>query len=262
MKVAKAVYLITGGSSGLGAATARRLHAAGASVVICNRDVTAGKVIASELGNDARFVRTDVVEERDAANAVEVAVTEFGSLHGLVNCAGMGWAEHVIGEHGPHGLSSFTTCLQVNLVGTFNMVRFAALAMSRNEPSPTGERGVIVNTASIVGYEGQAGHAAYAASYAGVIGMTLPLARELARSGIRVMTIAPGPFLTPRLDSFPPAVLEALSEGIPFPRRLGHPDEYARLVQHIVENEMLNGETIRIDGATRFSAADPTVRVG
>lgn len=254
MMLADAVYLVTGGSSGLGAATVRRFHAGGARVLICNRDIVKGNELAAELGQRARFVRTDVTNENDAARAVDVARNELGGLHGLINCAGIAVGEHVMGENGPHRLDTFAQCLQVNLIGTFNMIRLAAAAMSENAPNAAGERGVIVNTASIVGYEGPIGSAAYAASNAGIIGMTLPIARELACRGIRVVTIAPGPFLTPRLQSLPPDVLDALGKTIPFPQRLGRADEYAALAEHIVGNEMLNGETIRLDGALRLAA--------
>jgi NAD(P)-dependent dehydrogenase (short-subunit alcohol dehydrogenase family) len=254
MRVAEAVYIVTGGSSGLGAATVRRFHSAGAHLLICNRDKVTGSGIEAELGQRARFICTDVASESDAIRAVEVAKREFGGLHGLINCAGIGVYGQVLGEDGPHPLELFSHCLQVNLIGTFNMLRVAAAAMSENVPNAAGERGVIVNTASIAAYEGQIGHAAYAASYAGVIGMTLPISRELARIGVRVMTIAPGPFLTPRLECLTHEELDALAKAAPFPKRLGRPDEFAALVQQIVENEMLNGETIRLDGAMRLPA--------
>lgn len=254
MKLEDLVVLVTGGSSGLGAATVRRLHVAGACVVICDLDSVKGNELVAELGEGACFCRTDITNADDATLAMETAQREFGSLHGLINCAGIGIGENVLGENGPHRLEIFAGALQVNLVGTFNMIRLAAAVMAKNEPNAGGERGVIVNTASIVGYDGQIGQAAYAAANAGIIGMTLPIARELGCIGIRVMTIAPGPFFTPRLNSLPPAMLDALAKATPFPKRLGRPDEYAALVQHIVENQMLNGEIIRLDGAMRLAA--------
>lgn len=252
MKLAESVYMVTGGGSGLGAATVRRFHKAGAYVVICNRDSAKGQALAGELGIRTLFVRTDVTNEADVAHAVEVAQNEFGALHGVVNCAGIALQENVFSNGVPHRLDTFTNCLQVNLAGTFNVIRLATAVMLRNKPNEAQERGVIVNTSSIVAYEGQAGTAAYAASNAGIIGMTLPIARELAHSGVRVMTIAPGPFLTPRLEGLSFDVRAMIAKAMPFPSRLGHPDEYAALAQHIVENEMLNGHTIRLDGAMRL----------
>jgi NAD(P)-dependent dehydrogenase (short-subunit alcohol dehydrogenase family) len=254
MKVTDSVFMVTGGSSGLGAATVRRLHANGARILICDLDVVKGGALALELGERVRFAVTDVTQEKDGARAVEVAKAELGGLHGLVSCAGIGPAERVLGKSGPHRLETFARCVQINLIGTFNMVRLAAAAMADNAPTPAGERGIIVNTASIAAYEGQSGQAAYAASKAGIVGMTLPIARDLARNGIRVVTIAPGLFLTPMMEALPGEVQEALGKATPFPQRLGRPDEYAALVQHVVENEMLNGETIRLDGAVRLAA--------
>jgi NAD(P)-dependent dehydrogenase (short-subunit alcohol dehydrogenase family) len=253
MKVTDSVFMVTGGSSGLGAATVRRLHAAGARVLICDLDAVKGNALVDELGERVRFATTDVTREDDAARAVEAAKTELG-IHGLVNCAGIGPAERVLGKSGPHRLETFARCVQINLVGTFNMIRLAAAAMAENAPNPASERGIIVNTASIAAYEGQSGQAAYAASKAGIVGMTLPIARDLARNGIRVVTIAPGLFLTPMMQALPADVQEALGKATPFPQRLGRPEEYAALVQHVVENEMLNGETIRLDGAVRLAA--------
>lgn len=254
MKVTDCVLVITGGASGLGAGCVRRFHAAGARVVICDLDVSKGEGLATELGQRARFVRTDVASEADAIRAIETAKNEFGAVHGLINCAGIAPGERVLGKQGPHRLESFSRCIQVNLIGTFNMIRMAAAAMAEGEPNASGERGVIVNTASVAAYEGQIGQAAYSASKGGVVGMTLPIARELARSGIRVVTIAPGLFLTPMMQGFTPEVQESLGKSMPFPPRLGRPDEYAALAQHIFENEMLNGETIRLDGAVRLAA--------
>ncbi len=248
------VFIVTGGSSGLGEATARRLHGAGACVLIADVAKDRGEALASALGANAAFQATDVTLEADAARAIAQAQERYGKLDGLVNCAGIGSAERVVGKSGPHRLELFKRCIEVNLIGTFNMIRLAAAAMSAQAPNAAGERGVIVNTASIAAYEGQIGQAAYAASKAGIVGMTLPIARELARSGIRVVTIAPGLFLTPMMQSLPPEVQDALGKSTPFPPRLGRPEEFAALAQHIIENEMLNGETIRLDGAVRLTA--------
>ena len=241
-------FIVTGGASGLGAATARMLRAAGAAVLIA--DVADGQPLADEIG--AIYHPTDVTEERDGQAAVDVAMKEFGALSGLVNCAGVVIGERVLGRDKPHGLDSFTRVVTVNLVGTFNMIRLAAAAIRQSVAGPDGERGVIVNTASIAAYDGQIGQAAYAASKGGVIGMTLPIARELARDGIRVMTVAPGLFETPMMLGLPADVQDALGRTVPFPPRLGHPSEYAALVRHILENTMLNGEVIRLDGAVRL----------
>lgn len=238
----------------MGAATVRRLHAAGGRVMICDLDAPRGEAMAAELGANAGFVRTDVSNEDDAQSAVKTTVDRFGTLNGLINCAGIGPAERVLGKNGAHRLSTFARCVQVNLIGTFNMIRLAGEAMAAQAPRSDGERGVIINTASIAAYEGQIGQAAYSASKAGIVGMTLPIARELARSGIRVVTIAPGLFLTPMMQSLPQDVRDALGNATPFPSRLGQPDEYASLVLHILENQMINGETIRLDGAVRLAA--------
>ena len=254
MHLADSVFIVTGGGSGLGAATTRRFHGAGARVVIADVAAEKGQALASELGERACFVRTDVTDEAQAQAAIARALERFGALQGLVNCAGIAVGEKVLGKDGPHRLASFARCVQVNLIGTFNMSRLAAAAMAEGQPNASGERGVIINTASIAAFEGQIGQAAYSASKAGIVGMTLPLARELARSGIRVVSIAPGLFLTPMMESLPPEVQEALGKSTPFPQRLGRPDEYAQLAQQIVENEMLNGETIRLDGAVRLTA--------
>lgn len=254
MKLNDSVFMVTGGSSGLGAATVRRLHAAGGRVMICDLDAPRGEAMAAELGANAGFVRTDVSNEDDAQSAVKTTVDRFGTLNGLINCAGIGPAERVLGKNGAHRLSTFARCVQVNLIGTFNMIRLAGEAMAAQAPRSDGERGVIINTASIAAYEGQIGQAAYSASKAGIVGMTLPIARELARSGIRVVTIAPGLFLTPMMQSLPQDVRDALGNATPFPSRLGQPDEYASLVLHILENQMINGETIRLDGAVRLAA--------
>lgn len=254
MRLNDSVFMVTGGSSGLGAATARGFHAAGARILICDLDDLKGRALASELGDRARYLHTDVTVEHDAMRAVQAAQEKFGGLQGLVNCAGIGPAERVLGKSGPHSLQAFSRCIGVNLIGTFNMIRLAAAAIAAAAPQPSGERGVIINTASIAAYEGQIGQAAYSASKAGIVGMTLPIARELARSAIRVVTIAPGLFATPMMQALPSEAQEALGKATPFPPRLGQPQEYAALARHIVENEMLNGETIRLDGAVRLAA--------
>ncbi|GBL55258.1 3-hydroxy-2-methylbutyryl-CoA dehydrogenase [Pseudomonas citronellolis] len=255
MHIQDKVFLITGGGSGLGAATAKALVEAGARVLLADVNAEAGAARVAELGEGrARFVRTDVTSEADGRAAVEAALESFGALHGLANCAGVAPAEKVLGRNGPHGLDSFARAININLVGSFNMLRLAAEAMARNEPDAGGERGVIVNTASVAAFDGQIGQAAYSASKAGVVGMTLPIARELARHGIRVMTIAPGIFETPMMAGMPQEVRDSLGASVPFPPRLGRPDEFAALVRHIVENSMLNGEVIRLDGAIRMAA--------
>ena len=250
--VKQSVFIVTGGASGLGAATARRLVANGANVVIADLNATAGETLANELGDAAVFQTTNVADEASAAACVARASTQFGGLNGLINCAGVAPGERVVGKAGPHPLDVFSRTITINLVGSFNMIRLAADVMSKAAPNAGGERGVIVNTASVAAYDGQIGQAAYAASKGGVVAMTLPIARELARFGIRVMTIAPGIFETPMLLGLPAEVQESLGKTVPFPSRLGKPDEYAALVQHIVENPMLNGEVIRLDGAIRM----------
>lgn len=254
MQIKDSVFIVTGGSSGLGEATVRRLYSSGACVLIADVAQDRGETLSSSLGENAAFLRTDVTNEADGQRAVAQACTRFGKIDGLVNCAGIGSVERVVGKSGPHRLEVFARCIEVNLIGTFNMIRLVAGAMSEQTPNPAGERGVIINTASIAAYEGQIGQAAYSASKAGIVGMTLPIARELARSGIRVVTIAPGLFLTPMMASLPPEVQDSLGKATPFPSRLGRPEEYAALTQHVVENEMLNGETIRLDGAVRLAA--------
>ena len=253
MKTSGKTFLVTGGASGLGGATVRALHAAGANVVILDVNAAAGGALALELGPRARFARTDVTSEADVQAALLVAREAFSGVHGAVNAAGIGTAEKVLGRNGPHPLELFERTIRINLVGTFNVIRLAAAAMAAQEPTDTGERGVIVNTASIAAFDGQIGQAAYAASKGGIVGLTLPIARELARSGIRVVTIAPGIFDTPLLAGLPEAARASLGQQVPFPSRLGRPDEYASLVRHIVENEMLNGEVIRLDGALRMA---------
>lgn len=252
MQIKDKVFLVTGAGSGLGAATARTLAEAGAKVVLADLNREAGEKLAAELGNAVFFVETDVANEASATNAVQMAVTSFGGLHGLVNCAGIAPAEKVVGKEGPHRLDSFARVININLVGTFNMIRLAADAMLKGEPDAGGERGLIVNTASVAAYEGQLGQAAYAASKGGIVALTLPVARELARSGIRCVTIAPGIMETPMLLGMPPEVQESLGKMVPFPSRMGKPAEYAALVKHIAENAYLNGEVIRLDGAIRM----------
>lgn len=246
-------FLITGGGSGLGAATARRLVEAGGRVVLADVRQETGEATAAELGSAARFVRTDVTSEEAVQGALRVAVDHFGDLHGAVSCAGVGDPAKILGKEGPHPLALFEKVIRVNLIGTFNVLRLAAAAMSGNSPDEGGERGVIVNTASIAAFDGQIGQAAYASSKGGIAALTLPAARELARSGIRVVTIAPGIFDTPLLAGLPEKARLSLGEQVPFPSRLGRPDEFAALVHHIVTNTMLNGEVIRLDGALRMA---------
>ncbi len=250
MRVDGAAAMVAGGASGLGAATARRLAAAGAAVTIADVDGARGEALAGEIG--AGFVACDVTDAEQVQAAVARAA-EAAPLRVSVSCAGVGWAEKVLGKQGPHGLDSFERVVAVNLVGTFNVLRFAAAAIADAAPDAGGERGVIVNTASIAAYDGQRGQIAYAASKGGVVGLTLPAARDLARTGIRVMTIAPGLFDTPLLAGLPAPAREALGAAVPHPSRLGTPDEYAALALHIVENPMLNGEVVRLDGALRMS---------
>ena len=249
MEIDGKTFLITGGGSGLGAATARMLAGAGGHVVLA--DVADAGALAAELGG--AYVRTDVTQEADGQAAVALAVERFGALHGLVNCAGVVIGERVVGRDGPHALASFARVIGINLVGTFNMIRLAAAAMKGTAPGPEGERGVIVNTGSIAAFDGQIGQAAYAASKGGVASLTLPVARELARDGIRVITIAPGLFETPMMTGLPAEVQASLGASVPYPPRLGRPAEYAALVRHAVENVMLNGEVIRLDGALRMA---------
>jgi NAD(P)-dependent dehydrogenase (short-subunit alcohol dehydrogenase family) len=253
MQIKDHVFLVTGAASGLGAAVARLIVQQGGSVLIADVDHEAGESIAHELGSSARFESVDVTSETDAQAAIALALSAFGHLHALVNCAGIAPAEKVLGRESPHQLESFARAININLVGTFNMIRLAAEAIAREEPGEDGERGVIVNTASIAAFDGQIGQAAYAASKGGVASLTLPVARELARYGIRVVTIAPGVFETPMMASFSHEVQDALGKSVPFPQRLGRPAEFAALVQHIYENTMLNGEVIRLDGALRMA---------
>lgn len=253
MQIADKVFLITGAGSGLGAAVARMAVAAGARAVLVDLNAATGRDIAAELGPAAHFVRADVTSAREGQAAVAQAVATFGRIDVAVSCAGIAPGERIVGRDGPHGLDSFARAISINLVGTFNMLRLAAQAMTGNAADEGGERGVIVNTASIAAFDGQVGQAAYAASKGGVASLTLPAARELARHGIRVMTIAPGIFATPMMAGLPQDVQTSLGATVPFPPRLGRPQEYAALVRHIVENQMLNGEVIRLDGALRMA---------
>jgi len=252
--ISTSVFVVTGGGSGLGLATAQMVIGAGGSVVLVDVNEAAGQSAAAELGERARFVCADVADEAQARAAIDMAIGVFGGIHGLVNCAGVAPAEKVVGRDGPHRLDSFMRIVNINLVGSFNMLRLAAEAMIRNTPNELGERGVIISTASVAAYDGQVGQAAYAASKGGVVAMTLPVARELSRHGIRVMTIAPGIMETPMLLGMPQEVQDALGQMVPFPSRLGKPGEYAALVQHIAQNTYLNGEVIRLDGAIRMAA--------
>jgi len=254
MQIASHAFLVTGGGSGLGSETANMLAENGGKVVIADVNETAGKELERHVGGMVRFVKCDVTDEASMQGAVDFAVAQFGAIHGLVNCAGVAPGERVVGREGPHKLASFSRAVNINLVGTFNAIRLAAAKMSVQPPDPSGERGVIVNTSSVASMDGQIGQAAYAASKAGVNGMTLPIARELAKFGIRVMTIAPGIFDTPMLRGMSDEIRASLGAQVPFPSRLGQPEEYAALVKHIVENEMLNGEVIRLDGAIRMAA--------
>jgi NAD(P)-dependent dehydrogenase (short-subunit alcohol dehydrogenase family) len=250
MDIAGMVFIVTGGASGLGEGTARMLAREGAKVVIADLQADKGAALAAELGGV--FVRCDVSQEADG-QAVVTAALALGKLMGLVNCAGIAPAAKTVGKEGAHLLSTFTKTITVNLIGSFNMIRLAAEAMAKNAPEATGERGVLISTASVAAYDGQMGQAAYSASKGGIVGMTLPIARDLARNGIRNMTIAPGIFGTPMLFSMPQEVQDALAAGVPFPSRLGTPADYAKLVHQIITNEMLNGEVIRLDGAIRLA---------
>ena len=253
MEISGAAAVVTGGASGLGEATVRRLAGAGARVVILDRDTVKGEALAKELGDAAMYAPTDVTSDADVSAAVELAAS-LGPLRIAVSCAGVGWAGRVVARDGtPHDLDLFSTVISINLIGTFNVLRLAAAGMATNEPTDTGERGVIINTASIAAWDGQIGQIAYAASKAGVVGLTLPAARDLSSIGVRVVTIAPGTFDTPMLAMLPEATRQQLAAGIPFPRRLGDPaGDYANLVEHIVRNSYLNGEAIRLDGALRM----------
>jgi NAD(P)-dependent dehydrogenase (short-subunit alcohol dehydrogenase family) len=252
MNISGQVVLVTGGSSGLGAACAEALHAAGAHVAIADLDAARGRALAATLGDRACFAETDVTDEASVVTCLRVCGERLGAIRAVINCAGVAPGERVLRKDGPHSLENFRHAIDINLIGTFNVLRLAAEAMSKLPPLPSGERGVIINTSSVAAFEGQLGQAAYAASKAGINGMTLPIARELAKFGIRVMTIAPGIFETPLMQAMTPELRGSLAQQIPFPARFGRPPEFAALVRHIIENEYLNGEIIRLDGAVRM----------
>ena len=254
MEIKDKTFLVTGAASGLGLAVSEMVVARGGKVLLADVNMSAGEAAAEALGSNAKFVPTDVTDETAVQNAIDIALAQFGGLHGAINCAGIGPAERVLGRSGVQPLANFSKVIQVNLVGTFNVVRLAANAIQHAEPGPSGERGVLINTASVAAFDGQIGQAAYAASKGGIVAMTLPLARELARVGIRVMTIAPGIFETPLLANLNDEVRASLEQQVPFPARLGRPEEYANLVGHILENQMLNGEVIRLDGGIRMAS--------
>ena len=253
MEISGNTFLVTGGASGLGAATARVLVSAGGNAVLADVNVSEGEALARTLGARAVFVRTDVTDEASAKAAVRTAVERFGALAGVINCAGIVHGEKILGKDGPHSLAGFARAINVNLIGSFNMTRIAAEKIAKAPSNAEGERGVVVFTASVAAFDGQIGQAAYSASKAALVGMTLPVARELARYGIRVMTIAPGIFETPMMSSLSREVQESLGKMVPFPPRLGRPDEFASLVREIIANPMLNGEVIRLDGAIRMA---------
>jgi NAD(P)-dependent dehydrogenase (short-subunit alcohol dehydrogenase family) len=253
MQIKDRVFLVTGGASGLGEATVRLLVENGGKVVVADFNPEKGAKIAGELGSSIAFALTDVSNEEQVKGALATATNTFGGLHGLINCAGIGTAMRVVSKYGPHSLSDFEMVIKVNLIGTFNCIRLAGELMSKATPQENGERGVIINTASVAAFDGQIGQAAYSASKGGVVAMTLPIAREFASFGIRVCTIAPGLFDTPLFQALPEPARQALGASVPFPSRLGYPSEYAMLVRQIVENPMLNGETIRLDGALRMA---------
>ena len=250
MDISGKVFIVTGGASGLGEGTARMLAELGGTVLIADMQVEKGEAIAQEIGG--AFVKCDVSQEADGQAVVAKAVS-MGKLMGLINCAGIAPAEKTVGRNGAHSLAVFSKCITVNLIGSFNMIRLAADAMCKNAPEATGERGVLISTASVAAYDGQIGQAAYSASKGGIVGMTLPIARDLARNGIRNMTIAPGIFGTPMMFGMPKEVQDSLAASVPFPSRLGTPQDYAKLARHIIENDMLNGEVIRLDGAIRLA---------
>ena len=253
MQIKGNAFIVTGGASGLGEATTRMLVENGGRVIIADVQAERGQALAAELGANTRFVKCDVTSEADGQASVQAAISDFGALQGLINCAGIAVGEKTVGKDGPHNLAAFSRVIQVNLIGSFNMIRLAATQMVKGQPNAAGERGVIVNTASVAAFDGQIGQAAYSASKGGIVGMTLPVARDLSRDGIRVCTIAPGIFETPLLKGLSKEIQDSLGRQVPFPSRLGRPSEYAALARHIIENEMLNGETIRLDGAIRMA---------
>lgn len=254
MNIQNSTFLITGGASGLGFATAKMIIENGGNAIILDVNTEAGEYAETVLGKKAKFLKTDVTNKEEVQSAVDIAIQNFGGIHGVVNCAGVGPAMRVIGKNGPHDLDFFSKIININLIGTFNVLRLATNVMQNNPPNEGGERGIIINTASVAAFDGQIGQAAYSASKGGIVAMTLPIARELSRMGIRVMAIAPGIFETPLLASLPKEAQDSLGLQVPFPPRLGHPAEFANLVKHIIENQMLNGEVIRLDGAIRMGA--------
>lgn len=254
MTIKDKVFIVTGGASGLGLATASMIIENNGYAILADVNTEGGQKAEELLGKRAKFVKTDVTDEASVQNAIDTAVSQFGGLHGAINCAGIGPAERILGRNGIHALASFSKVISINLIGTFNVIRLAADVIQHNEPEASGERGVFISTASVAAFDGQIGQAAYSASKGGVVGMNLPIARELARVGIRSVVIAPGIFETPMLMGMSDEVRESLGQQVPFPSRLGKPDEYAALAKHIIENQMLNGEVIRLDGAIRMAA--------
>lgn len=254
MKITDKVFIVGGGASGLGLATAKMIVENGGCVLLADVNVDAGKAAVISLGDKALFIETDVTLENSVQNALQSAMDKFGKVNGLINCAGIGPAERILGRNGVHRLDFFSKVIQINLIGTFNLIRLAAVIMEQNELGESGERGVIINTASVAAFDGQIGQAAYSASKGGIVAMTLPIARELARVGIRVLSIAPGIFETPLLQNYSEEVKESLGKQVPFPSRLGRPKEFAALAKHMIENQMLNGEVVRLDGAIRMTA--------
>lgn len=252
MKMSEARAIVTGGASGLGEATVRRIVKEGGKAAILDLSEERGKALVNELGDQAVFLKTDVTSEEEVSNAIRKAIEAYGSINTVVNCAGIGIAAKLLSRKGVHSLDMFSKVISINLIGTFNVIRLASEQMAKNEPNEFGERGAIINTASVAAFDGQIGQAAYSASKGGVVGMTLPIARELAAYGIRMMTIAPGLFHTPMFDSLPEEARDSLGKMVPFPQRLGYPEEYAQLAESILTNPMLNGETIRLDGAIRM----------
>lgn len=252
MDIQNCVAFVTGGASGLGEATVRKIVSKGGKAVVADLSEERGSILKEELGESILFIKTDVTKEKDVSNALDKGIQTFGYINSVVNCAGIGVAQKVLNRKGPHSLADFSKVISINLIGSFNVIRLAAERMKDNEPNEEGERGVVVNTASVAAFDGQIGQAAYSASKGGIVGMTLPIAREFASFGVRVMTIAPGLFHTPMFDSLPVEARESLGKMVPFPSRLGYPEEYAQLVQSIIENPMLNGDTIRLDGAIRM----------
>jgi NAD(P)-dependent dehydrogenase (short-subunit alcohol dehydrogenase family) len=254
MNIQNKTFIVTGGASGLGFATAKMIIENGGNAVLLDINAVSGEEAETHLGKNAKFVQTDVSSEESVKNAISIAQSTYGGLNGAINCAGIGPAERVVGRNGAHSLASFTKTITVNLIGSFNVIRLVSEVLQNNEPSEDGERGILVSTASAAAFDGQIGQAAYSASKGGIVAMTLPIARELAKMGIRVMTIAPGLFETPLLAGLPEEARISLGQQVPFPSRLGQPFEYANLVKHIIENQMLNGEVIRLDGAIRMAA--------